>query len=348
MYSLSPQFIDSLAFTHDQLATLRALGEFQGRQQLYVRQRPDTLDALRTVSMIESTDSSNRLEGITAPARRLEGLMKRSIEPGDRSEQEIAGYRNALELIHQSWADMPVTIGVVQQLHSMLYRYQSAKGGAWKATDNRIVERDADGKIIRTRFTPISAVATPQAMEDLLAAYALHVDQEREPLVIVPLAVLDFLCIHPFTDGNGRVGRLVTLLLLCRAGHEVGQYISLDRIIEESNELYYETLETSSQRWHESKHDARPWLEYFWGVLLRAYKKFEDRVGNIDTGRGAKSERVRRAIERKVIPFQASDISKECPDVSRETIRAVLQAMREEGLLKLTGRGRGAKWRRVE
>ena len=184
-------------------------------------------------------------------------------------------------------------------------------------------------------------------MEDLIARFDAASEQGREPLVTIPLLILDFLCIHPFRDGNGRVARLLTLLALYHAGYDVGRYISLERVIQESTETYYQTLESSSQGWHDSQHDASPWLGYFWGVMLRAYKAFEDRVGNIDTGSGSKSKRVRHAINRKVKSFRIADLEKECPDVSRETIRGVLRDMKKAGLLELRGRGRGARWRRV-
>ena len=348
MHSLSPAFLTNLTFSAEQASIIRTLGEYRGKQQLYERQRPELLEALLTVAKIESTDASNKLEGISAPESRLEALVRRHDLPRNRSEQEIAGYRDALELIHQSRMNMPLTVNVIRQLHQRIYSFLSEQGGNWKPTDNEIVERDPDGNIVRIRFTPVSAVATPQAMESLVQEYEAARQDNREPLLTVPLFVLDFLCIHPFRDGNGRLARLLTLLALYHAGYDVGRFISLERIIQESRQSYYETLGASSQDWHEGKHNVMPWVEYFWGVLLRAYKEFEDRIGSLNQPGITKSQRVRETVERKVRPFRIADIERECPDVSRETIRLVLRAMKREGWVEATGRGRGVRWRKLK
>jgi Fic family protein len=346
MKSLEPSFLAALTYSGSDLKTLQSLGESRGKQQLYIRQRPQTLESLQRGALIESTDASNRLEGITAPPARLKALVERTIEPHSRSEQEIAGYREALELIHQSGAEIPITTNVIRQLHQWIHRYVPEGGGHWKTTDNEIVEKDEKGNIVRVRFKAVSAVSTPQAMDTLIAGYGKAHADEREPLLLIPLFVLDFLCIHPFRDGNGRVGRLLTLLLLYRAGYEVGRYISLERLYEQSQQSYYETLEASSQGWHEGRHDVMPWLRYFWGVLIKAYKEFEERVGTLEIARGSKSQRVRDAVHRKVVPFGITEIEREVPGVSRETIRLVLREMKSEGSLISEGRGRGARWKK--
>ena len=348
MNSLSPAFLTALAFSAEQASVIRTLGEYRGKRQLYAQQRPELLDALLTVAKVESTDASNKLEGISAPEARLEALVRQHDAPRNRSEQEIAGYRDALELIHQSRADMPLTVNVIRQLHQRVYSFLSEQGGNWKPTDNEIVERDSDGNVVRIRFTPVSAVATPEAMESLVREYEIASKDNHEPLLIVPLFILDFLCIHPFRDGNGRLARLLTLLALYHAGYDVGRFISLERIIQESHTSYYETLEASSQGWSEGKHDAMPWLEYFWGVLLRAYKEFEGRIGNLNQPGATKSQRVREAVERKVRPFRIVDIERECPDVSRDSIRVVLRAMKREGRVEPRGRGRGVRWHKLK
>ncbi len=344
VHSFTPEFLARLSFTADQVAALGALGEARGRQELFVHQQPERLESLRQVAVIESTESSNRIEGIAAPRHRIEALVLRPTAPRDRSEQEIAGYRDALSLIHESHAHMPFSVNVLLQLHGMLYRYHPAEGGRFKMADNAIVERHADGAT-RVRFHPTPAIQTPQAMEALVEGYRRAT--RLPPLVAIPLAVLDLLCIHPFSDGNGRVARLATLLLLYRHGYSVGRYISLERIFEESKESYYDTLERSSQGWHEGAHDPHPWLDYFWGALLRAYREFEDRVSVLSSGRGSKSELVRDAIHRRIGPFAISDIERDCPGVSRELVRLVLRQMRDEGALVLEGRGRGAKWKKT-
>lgn len=345
MRSLSLKYLDRISFTSEQMSTLNTIGEYKGKQALFMKQTPEILDTLRQAAIVESNECSNRLEGITAPHERIEALVLKSTIPKNRSEQEIAGYRDALNLIHESAQYMDCSVNVCLQLHSMLYRYLPNEGGRWKMTDNEIVERNPDGSIQRVRFRAVSAVGTPQAMEDMAANYKAAIEQQRkEPLLIIPLAILDFLCIHPFTDGNGRIARLLTLLMLYHFQYDVGRYISLERIFEESKETYYDTLESSSQGWHEGEHDVLPWLNYFWGTLLRAYREFEERVGTVATARGSKTELVRRAVGRRVAPFAISNIEADCPGVSRDMIRLVLRQLRDQGIIVLRGKGRAAKW----
>lgn len=345
MQSLLLQYLSSLSLTIEDARTLQRLGEYKGRQKLFTQQIPQILQSLKTLAIIESSESSNRLEGVTAPKDRIEALVTKNSTPKNRSEQEIAGYRDALNLIHESGQYMPFTNNVILQLHSMLYRYLPISGGKWKGIDNEIIERNTDGSVRRIRFKPTSAADTPEAMEQLALRYkdAIQI-HNQEPLIIVPLAILDFLCVHPFVDGNGRSARLLTLLLLYHFGYEVGRYISLERIFEESKETYYETLEASSKNWHEGKHNSFPWLRYFWGTLLRAYQEFEERVGQIETSRGSKTEHVKSAVRRRIAPFAISDIEKDCPGVSRDMIRLVLRELKKDGLISPQGKGRGAKW----
>jgi Fic family protein len=344
--SLQSAYLNHLTFGAAELAAIHRLGEARGRQDLFLRQYPEQLNTLRTHAQIESTESSNRIEGIVAAPGRVRDLVVHHTSPRDRSEQEIAGYRDALQLIHESHADLRLTENHVLQLHQLLYRYQPGSGGRWKSTDNQIVERDGTNAVVRIRFTPTSAVATPQAMADLVGHFRGAIDDGlAEPLVLLPLAVLDFLCIHPFTDGNGRVARLLSLLLLYHFGYHVGRYISLERIIETSRQTYYEALQRSSQGWHDDAHDAHPWLEYFWGVLIRAYGEFEERVATL---KGSKTDQIRAAVARRLGAFAISDIERDTPGVSRDMVRHVLRQMREEGRVKVEGLGRGAKWRAVQ
>lgn len=344
MHSLEEDFLQSLTFSTEKVATLRKIGEYQGKQELYFHQSPEILRGLQQVAMIESSESSNRLEGITAPHHRIAKLITHNSAPKDRSEQEIAGYRDALNLIHQSANHMPFSLDVILQLHSWLYRYLPMQGGKCKTVDNEITEVHPDGHK-RVRFTPSTAFATPMAMEKLIKNYKACVDQRGvEPLIVIPATILDFLCIHPFRDGNGRTARLLTLMLLYHYDYQLGRYISLERIFEESKESYYETLELSSKGWHEGKHDLMPWLTYFWGVLLRAYRDFEIRVGTITHGKGNKAQHIRRTVENRVGPFSISDIEQACPSVSRDTIRLVLRQLRDEGVITSKGKGRGTKW----
>ena len=348
MRSLTTEFLDNLSFTARQLETLTTIGAYRGRQVLFEERLPEALEAMKNIAKVESTESSNRIEGIEAPRKRIQSLTLEHTKPKGRSEQEIAGYRDALELIHESAKEMAISPQVIRQLHTTMYRYLPQPGGSWKPVDNEIVERASDGSW-SVRFRPVSAVATPEAIEDLTRGLerALYVE-ERPGLVVAPLAILDFLCIHPFADGNGRASRLLTLMLLYKLGYEVGRYISLERIVEQSKETYYEVLGASSTGWHEGRHDPHPWLDYFWGVLLKAYAEFTDRAGNLNRAAGGKSARVRAAVGRMTKPFALSDLQIECPGISLATIKRELQAMRNEGLVMLRGRGRGAKWSRTD
>lgn len=291
MQSLSPDYFAKLHFDAQQLATLRSLGEYKGKQQLFVAQSPEVLSDLRQVAVVESTQSSNRLDGVVVAAHWLKSLVLKNSTPQSCSEQELAGYRDSLSLIHESGEQMPFSEGTVLQLHGMLYRYMPQPSGHWKASNNDIVER------------------------------------------------------HP--DGNGRMARLLNLQLLYHFDYSVDRFISLERIFEESRESYYETLEASSQGWHEAAHDIAPWLDYFSGALLRAFKEFEERVGTIEQGRGAKGDRVRSEILKRQLPFSISEIEEACPGISRDMVRVVLRAMKAEGLIMPTGKGRAAKWEHI-
>ena len=347
MHSLSDKYLNSLAFNSEQASILRLIGEYRGKQALFFKQSPETLETLRMVAKIESSESSNRLEGIELPHKKIEELVLKETAPISRSEQDIAGYRDALNLIHGSGEHMPFTTNIVLQLHGLLYRYLSNPDVRWKTSDNEIIETHPDGTK-RIRFVPTTAFLTPTAMDGLTQEYAKAVERQKlDPVILVPLAILDFLCIHPFTDGNGRMSRLLTLMLLYQFDYKVGHYISLDRIFEESKESYYETLEASSQHWHDGKHNVNPWLNYFWGTLLRAYREFEERVGVISTSKGSKTELIRNTINRRIEPFSIGSIESDCPGISREMIRIVLRQMRDEGVIKSIGKGRGSLWQRV-
>jgi len=344
MKSLELKKINSLTFDRETVSSIKRIGEFKGKQELFYKQSPEVLKCLVENAKIESTVSSNRIEGITAPQKVIEGMILKSVAPKNRSEKEIAGYRDALALIHEVHENMPFTTNVILQLHTMLYRYEGEDKGRWKTSENEITEISSDGTK-RIRFKPVSAFDTPRYMDLLIEHYKIAMEKERvEPLVVIPLTVLDFLCVHPFNDGNGRTARLLTLLLLYHFGYEVGRYISLERIIEESKETYYETLGKSSTGWHEGKHDVFPWLDYFYGVLLRSYKEFEDRVITVKTGKGEKADMIRNSVMSKFLPFSISDIQKECRGISRDMVRLILRQMRDEGIIVSTGKGRSAKW----
>ena len=349
MNSLTEKYINSLNFSPAHLSVMKKIGEHRGKQELFFRQTPEALDSLQHIAIIESSESSNRLEGITAPHKRVEGIVKKELKPETRSEQEIAGYRDALALIHSSGEDMKFSVGNILKLHKIIYNYMPETGGKIKQADNEIIELNTDGSFKRVRFKPVSAKKTAGALSALEKNYInLAYVKEIEALIIIPLAVLDFLCIHPFRDGNGRVARLLTLMLLYHFDYQVGRYISLERLFEESKQSYYETLETSSKNWHKGKHDSFPWLNYFWGVMLKAYGELEDKVSNIRKGKGSKTDQIIAAVNRKIKPFAISEIEAECPLISHDMIRIVLRKLRNEGKIKTVGKGRGAKWLKTE
>lgn len=324
------------------------INEYKGKQNLYLDQSPQALEKLKEVAIVQSTKASNSIEGIVITDRRLEKIMNNKTMPKDRSEGEIAGYRDVLNTLHTSYNDIPINPNIVKQIHGDLYKYVPSEGGKYKSHDNVIRGVLPNGEKY-IRFRPLSADKTPDAMKELCDY--LHNEKQEEKidsLILIGTFVFDFLCIHPFNDGNGRMARLLTLLLLYQYDYKVGSYISLEKIIEQSKANYYEALKKSSVGWHEGEHNIFIWLDYFFSTLLAAYDEFEDRVGLIKNKKGNKSYRVEQAIKRTLGKFEKEDIRKACPDVSESTINRVFKKMKEEGVIKLLGKGRNAKWKRLE
>ncbi len=349
MSSFAPSVLDNLRLTHDLVTAIRAIGEGKGKQDLFKERAPEVLENLRQVAIIESTESSNRLEGVTLPRTAIELLVRRNAEPqaGNRSEGEIAGYRNVLQLIHERHEHMELTPNLVLQLHRDLFKFSGAgAAGRWKATDNLISEKRLDGSIF-VRFTPTPAWRTQEAMEALHRAFTTAGDSDIDPLILTALYVLDFLCIHPFSDGNGRMARLLTVLLLYREDYEVARYISLERLIEQTKESYYDILYRASQGWHDSAHDPMPWVGYFLGVVRAAYDEFARDLGELRDGRGMKTQLVLQAIGQMIGDFSASELHQRCPSVGVDMLRYVLRSERDAGRLQAIGRGRGARWRKI-
>lgn len=346
MRSFEHGYLLETPISHALLMSMRALGEFRGRQTLYTEQFPEVLETLRQVAMIQSTESSNRIEGVTVLPDRLVDLVTRKTKPRDRSEQEVAGYRDVLASIHANYARTKLSPDLILDWHRMLYRYTGEKAGHWKSQDNAILEVRPDGRQV-VRFKPVSAVGTPKFMERLVRDFNDALGEGKtDPLLLIASFVLDFECVHPFKDGNGRIGRLLTLLLLYQSNYEAGRYIGLERIVEESKETYYEALFQSSQRWHDGDHDLRPWWEYFLGMLTAAYKEFESRVGTLTSARGAKREMVRNAVDRLPARFKFADLQKACPGVSYPTLKRALADLKRDGQLRCLGKGRDAQWER--
>jgi Fic family protein len=348
MRSFEHDYLLETPLSHGLLQAMRAIGEFLGRQSLYQEQSPEVLETLRRVAMVQSAESSNRIEGITVAPGRIEPLIAKKVRPRDRSEQEVAGYRDVLATIHVNHQKLRLSTDLIKSWHRDLYRFTGEPDGSWKSKDNAILEVLPDGRQI-VRFQPVSALATPQFMGRLMMLFSRAMDERKtDPLLLIASLVFDFECIHPFWDGNGRIGRLLTLLLLYQAGYEVGRYISLERIVEESKETYYESLLNSSQGWHEAKHDLRPWWNYFLGMLTAAFKEFEGRVGTITSAKGAKREMVRQVIERMAGRFTVGDLKRACPGVSYPTLQRALADLKKERKIRCLGRGPDAQWERIE
>ncbi|MDO8747695.1 MAG: Fic family protein [Candidatus Omnitrophota bacterium] len=323
-----------------------SIAEYKGKQEVYTKQSPQILKTLLETALIESSESSNRIEGVTVDHARLKPLVIGHSKPRDRSEEEIAGYRKALELIHTKHKSLRINPETVKELHRIC-RGESWDAGKWKEKDNDIIRKHPDGRI-EVIFKPVSAAKTPETMEQLCLSYEHSVSQLKYPdLYAVACLVLDFLSIHPFRDGNGRVSRLLTLLALYQHGFTVGKYISIERIVEQSKETYYETLNKSSQKWHEAKHDVIPWFNYFLGTVLAAYKEFEERAANIKPARGAKTQILNQVIERQVGEFSLGDIERECPAISRDMIKVIFRELQKVKKIECLGKGKSAKWKKI-
>lgn len=347
MRSFAPTFLGQIVIPQRLISTIRQLGEYKGKQELYKQQAPEMLENLRQVAMIQSTESSNRLEGIVADEKRLRALVAEKTAPANRSEAEIAGYRDVLNTIHASYEHIPFSDNVVLQLHRDLMKYSGKEGGRWKSAANEITETLPDGSK-HIRFVPVAPHQTAEHMRLLHEHYnELARAQEWDPLLLIPFYVLDFLCIHPFLDGNGRMARLLTVLLLYHNGYEVGRYISLERVVEQSKGSYYDTLYVSSQGWHEEEHNIMPWTEYLLGTILAAYREFEGRFGRISTGAGSKTDMVLNAIEGMIADFSVADLERACPMVSQDMIRHLLAKLRKEGKVEPVRMGRFAMWRKL-
>jgi Fic family protein len=327
------------------LRQLTAIYEFKGKQGLFEAQAPEVLAALQKSAIIESTESSNRIEGVVASPERVREIVGLGAAPVTRSEAEIAGYRDVLATIHASYPHIAITSNYLLQLHRDLYRYAGGPAGRWKAQDNTIDATLPDGTV-ETIFVPVPAFLTPEAMRALCRDFTDARKKERtDPLLLIGAFVFDFLCVHPFTDGNGRLARLLTTLLLYQADFSVVRYISIERIVEETKPSYYASLRASSEGWHEGTHTLVPWWEYFLGVLLAAYRELNDRleVSRVPT----KADRVRLAIQQLPEVFTVAEVERACPGVKRPTIKLAMKRMREAGEITCIRPGKYAMWKKI-
>jgi Fic family protein len=325
---------------------LNDIAEAKGKQELFTHQAPQMLKTLREMALIQSTESSNRIEGITVATDRLRPLVLGNARPKDRSEQEVQGYRLALNEIHTRHEKLPITPDTLKHLHA-LCQGASGDAGQFKRIDNEVVElRPGAAPVIR--FKCVSAKQTPAAVDELCLLYRHALDQDNiPPLIAIAALVLDFLCIHPFRDGNGRVSRLLTLLALYQHGYEVGRYISLERLIEESKEDYYEVLNRSSKHWHEGRHELTPWMNLLLAVIRRGYAEFEKRAGQVKAPRGAKTALVENAINSFPAQFTITELEQKCPGVSRDMLRYLLNRLQQQKRIKCVKLGRNSLWQKM-
>lgn len=347
MNSFDEKFLENLKLTNELVRLIRVIGESKGRQDLYKRQAPDVLENLRQSAIIQSTESSSRMEQVTAEPKRFKDLMAEKTKPQNRSEAEIAGYRDVLNTIHSSASGIPITEKVVQQFHRDLMKYTGKPGGKWKSSQNKIIETIQNGSK-RIRFILVE----PYLVNEFMVRLHLRLNEEIknqnvDSLILIPMYILDFLCVHPFLDGNGRISRLLSLLLLYQQGYEVGHYISLERITEKTKDSYYETLEKASQKWHGGNHQPLSWITYFLSVVAAAYDEFEQNANVQISGRGSKTQMVLNAIDSFIGDFSIAMIEKSCPLVGKDMIRHVLKRLKQNGIIINIGKGRYARWRKV-
>lgn len=320
--------------------------EYKGKQSFLLETRKYTLDTLLKVAKIESTSSSNKIEGISITDKRINEIVNRKLEPKNRNEEEIAGYRDVLSLIHENYNFIDMNQNTILQLHRDLYKYTGySYSGKFKNSQNYIEETDKHGEK-KIRFTPLSPVETPIAMEKLCNSYNELVNSEScDLLVLIPIFILDFVSIHPFNDGNGRMSRLLTLLLLYKANYLVGKYISIEKIIEDTKESYYDALQKSSVNWHNNKNDYSYFVEYYLGILLNAYKEFDYRMNIVESKKITSYDRIINIFKENITPIDKALIIRKCPDLSETTIERILnRLLKEDKIIKISG-GRYTKYK---
>lgn len=324
--------------TPDIVALLTQIHEFKGEQNLFIEANSDTLTQLVEIAKIQSTEASNKIEGIYTSDERLKKIVQDKTTPRTRNEQEIAGYRDVLVTIHENYEYIPPRSSMILQLHRDLYKFSGMSiGGSYKNSDNVIAEEDAEGNRF-VRFRPVPAWETAEAIVMACQAYSQAVQSGADPLLLIPMFVLDFLCIHPFNDGNGRMSRLLTLLLLYRSGYIVGKYISIEKVIEQSQETYYEALYQSSAGWHENENDYAPFVRYLLGTIVAAYREFSSRVQLLVTSGLSKPDRIRELIKNTLGKITKSEITEKFPDISQATVqRTLIELQKRNEIIKLSG-----------
>lgn len=348
MKSYAPDYISKLSVPLSLTIILDHCSRAQGKEDLWKSQRPEVLAALREESIISSTESSNRIEGVEVAEGRLRPLMGGKVSPRDRSEEELVGYKNALSWIHENYENIELTPETIKQIHFLAQEGNIGDAGEWKARNNEIIEVSAHGHR-SIRFIPTEAKDVPFYIEQLCLAYSDAMKNNLfPPVLLIATFIFDFLCIHPFRDGNGRTSRLLTLLLLYKSDYRLGRYISIERVVEETKEEYYKSLKESSLNWHSSSHDLLPFWFYFSRTIKIAYDRLADKFEVSEQIVGGKNQLVKAAITSMPTRFKLGELRQTCPSVSRDLMQKVLQELKTQGSIKLQGKGRGAVWVKVE
>lgn len=331
--------------TPEIVSLLTTIHEYRGKQRLFIEAKPDTLEHLMEIAKIQSTDASNRIEGIYTDSTRLKNIVMNKTVPKNRSEKEIAGYRDVLATIHENHDFIPIKPSYILQLHRDLYKFSGIQsGGIYKKNDNQITETREDGTKF-VRFVPVEAWAVEPSVDSLCKAYENAIAEEKiDPLLLIPMFILDFLCIHPFSDGNGRMSRLLTLLLLYKNDYIVGKYISIEKLINDDKVTYYEKLQESSAGWHEENNDYVPFIEYTLGLIVAAYREFESRVTILSLSGLSKPERVRETIKSTLGRITKAELMKQCPDISQTTIQRTLNTLQKNGEIIKIGDRKNASY----
>lgn len=330
------------------LGLIAAIYKEAGKQEMYLKQRPEELEKLVEIAKIQSTEASNAIEGIVTTSTRIRQLVEEKTTPRNRDEQEIAGYRDALSVIHENFDVIPITRNYILQLHKILYSHMNnPMAGQTKSVQNYISATYPDGHT-ETLFTPLAPFETPDALDSICNEYNRAIGNlEAEPLILIPVFIHDFLCIHPFNDGNGRMSRLLTTLLLYRSGFYVGKYISLEAKIAKNKDLYYDALRQSQTGWHDGKEDAIPFIKYLLGTVLSAYRDFEDRFSLVEKKQSA-LEMVNQATLYKIGRFTKQDIRELCPSLSVSSVEGALRKLVASGELAREGSGKSICYYRLK
>jgi len=345
MGSFSKEYLENLTFHPSTTWFLTLCSEARGMQKMWNSVKPEVLKKLKESAIIQSTESSNRIEGVEVERGRLLPLATGKSKPRDRSEEEIVGYKNALSYIHKNYQKIKINAQTIKKIHALAQGGMISDAGQFKTKDNDIIEINQVGDL-SVRFVPTKAKNTAKAIDQLCLGYQDLAQNNTIPsLILIANFVFDFLCIHPFRDGNGRISRLLTLLLLEQNDFEVGGYVSLDRIIENTKDDYYRVLKFSSENWHQDHHELMPWWNYILGVIKSAYQELKERV-DLTTHGDHKSSLLRQTILTFNHSFRISEIQKIHPAIDRELVKKVLAQLKKEGVIVSSGAGRSATWKK--